>query len=196
MKKLYSNDCFLYPEYTNFFTVKFILRSEELKKFYIFNDDGFASLLRRCFHDVRLFKYMSKQNRELFTKLITKDHWLLLSSFQNEAHTEIIKYLIKSGADLQKYDNWPLIYALQEEKFDAVRIIVKSGINLKLSSTELMNVMAWLFENRSPEKYDSFLKMIKFLVKNGVIVTDETIKYFKEEDAQKLLNRLRKDQRF
>jgi hypothetical protein len=88
-----------------------------------------------------------------------------------KGHTDMIKYLVKQGADVHYRNDAALIYTAEEGNIEAVKFLLEKGADANARGGEaLYNVIAYS-HNSKPK---SRMKIAKMLIERGVKLSRET----------------------
>lgn len=87
----------------------------------------------------------------------------LLTSAASAGHIDVLERLLSAGAEPNLDDNQPLIPALHEEKYEAVRFLIEHGVDTHRGIREFGTSLMHLLASRKPP-----LGAVEFLLDVGV----------------------------
>lgn len=106
---------------------------------------------------------------------------------------KLIKYLLKKGANVNpKYESWntPLIVAIETKNLDIIKLLLKHGADINTANSNNVTPLYYSFGflGTNNKFTDEKFKIVKYLIKNGAKLDEESLYNAIRTKSLKLIN--------
>ena len=156
---------------SNFYDKNYV---NKMLKLDLNNKEEYNTVILRCKLEPKylpincdiIFKYPI----EVVKKCITRDNininnchgnTILIEASKNNEYTEIVKYIIENGANvnlINNYNNTALIYASEKNNIEIVKLLIKAGADIDHQGTNTFTALYRAIEKNNIEIVDLLIK--------------------------------------